>query len=66
MAELNEIIDQTIELTRQLIYCADMGDLTREDDRRGVFYRLVRDSAYKIMNEAERERTRHLKVKTRK
>jgi hypothetical protein len=59
MHESNENIERTIELSRQLLYCADMGDLAREDDRGGVFYGIVRDNAYKIINEAERERTRH-------
>jgi hypothetical protein len=60
MIEPNENIDRTIELSRQLIFCADLGDMEREDDRGGVFFGLVRDSAYKLINEAERERTRYM------
>jgi hypothetical protein len=60
MRDSSDTILKTIELSRQLIYTADLGDLEREDDSCGVFYGIVRDSAYKIINEAERERLRHL------
>jgi hypothetical protein len=60
MHESNENIIRTIELTRQLIACADIGDLDREDDTCGVFYGIVRDNAYKILHEAEKERLRHI------
>lgn len=60
MRNSSENISRTIELSRQLIYTADLGDLEREDDSCGVFYGIVRDSAYKIIHEAERERLRHL------
>jgi hypothetical protein len=55
----NENIQRTIELTRELIHCADVGDLERQDDTCGVLYGIVRDSAYRILVEAERERVRH-------
>ena len=60
MNESNDPIDRTIELTRQLIACADIGDLEREDDTCGVFFGIVRDNAYKILQEAEKERLRHI------
>lgn len=53
-----------ISLSRRLISCADTGDLEREDDGCGVLYGIVRDSAWKIINEAEKERERHIKKGT--
>jgi hypothetical protein len=55
-----ENIQCAIELSRQLLSCADIGDLAREDDSCGVLYGIVRDSAYKIIKAAERERLRHI------
>jgi hypothetical protein len=56
----DENIQHTIKLTRQLIHCADIGDLERQDDTCGVLYGIVRDGAYRILVEAERERVRHV------
>ena len=60
MRESSENIMRTIDLSRQLLYAADLGDLACEDDRCSLLYGIVRDSAYKILNEAERERERHI------
>jgi hypothetical protein len=66
MRETNEYIDQTIELSKRLLYCADFGDHNREDNSCGAFYRIVRESADKIITAAERERIRHLEQETEK
>jgi len=60
MRESSENIMRTIDLSRQLLYAADLGDLACEDDRCSLLYGIVRDNAYKILNEAERERERHI------
>ena len=60
MTRPNIYFDQAVETAKQLLYCADFGDITREDDSCGVFFGIVRDSAYKIIKEAEIERTRHM------
>jgi hypothetical protein len=60
MSEQNDYLEQTVETARHLVYCADFGELTRQDDSCSDFFGIVRDSAYKIMKEAERERTRHM------
>ncbi|MBN2038302.1 MAG: hypothetical protein JW768_16295 [Chitinispirillaceae bacterium] len=60
MHESNTNIQRTIELSRQLLQVADTGDLEREDDTCGVLFGIVRDNAYKILKEAQRERMRHV------
>jgi hypothetical protein len=60
MNKANANILRTIELSRELLDAADHGDLAREDDGCGVLYAIVRDSAYKIIQIAEREKCRHI------
>ena len=55
----NEHIVEVLEMARQLLILADMGDLDSEDDGCGVLYGVVRDCAYKIRAQAERERNAH-------
>jgi len=50
-----EIIDQMLEKARNLIFLADEGDAACEDDGCHVFFGIVRDCAYRILTEAERE-----------
>lgn len=52
-------IKRTIRLTREMIRLADQGDEDREDTGCGVLYGVLRDSAYKIMQMAEKEKGRH-------
>ena len=42
-----------------MLILADMGDLDSEDDGCRVLYGVVRDCAYKIRAQAERERDAH-------
>ena len=52
-------IKRTIQLTRKMIELADQGDADREDTGCGVLYGVLRDSAYKIQQLAEKEKERH-------
>ena len=49
-----------IELSRQLVSCADLGELLCEDKHCSVFYKIVRDCAVKILDQAEKERGMHM------
>ncbi len=55
----NKHIRETLEMVRKLINLADKGDLDSEDDGCRVLYGVVRDCAYKIRGQAEREREAH-------
>jgi hypothetical protein len=55
----NEHIVEVLEMARQLLILADLGDLDSQDDGCGVLYGVVRDCAYKIRAQAERERNAH-------
>ncbi|MFC1888489.1 hypothetical protein ACFL4G_01910 [Thermodesulfobacteriota bacterium] len=57
----NKHIRESLEIARQMIILADEGDLDSEDDGCRVLYGVVRDCAYKIRAQAEREREEHKK-----
>jgi hypothetical protein len=61
MKPYNRNINDTLELSRQLMFLADKGDMERDDDGCGVLYGIVRDIAYRIKAEAEREIECHRK-----
>ena len=46
-------------MAHEMIRLADRGDADREDTGCGVLYGVLRDSAYKIMQMAEKEKGRH-------
>ena len=50
-----KIVNQMIDTAKDLISLADEGDAACEDDVRHVFFGVVRDCAYRILTEAERE-----------
>jgi hypothetical protein len=50
-----EIIDQMKDTARNLVALSDEGDASCEDDGCHVFFGIVRDCAYRILTEAERE-----------
>ncbi len=52
-------IKRTIHLTQEMMELADQGDADREDTGCGVLYGVLRDSAYKIRQLAEKEKGRH-------
>ena len=60
MNERTANILHTIELTKELLTQADLGDMSRDDDSCGVLYGIMRDSAYRILSAAEREKIRHI------
>ena len=60
----NKHIRESFEMARQMIILADEGDLDSEDDGCRVLYGVVRDCAYKIRAQAEREREEHKKKGT--
>ena len=55
----NEHLREALELARRLIILSDQGDLDSEDDGCHILYGVVRDCAYKIRMQAERERDVH-------
>ena len=55
----NENIKQALELARRLTILADEGEADSQDDGCIVLYSVIRDCAYKIRIEAEREREAH-------
>lgn len=59
MRECNRNIECLIELSTKLLFCADRGDMQREDDSCGVLFGMTRDCAYKILGMARRERETH-------
>ena len=57
--ECNENIRKALRMATDLMILADSGEMAMEDDGCGVLYGVVRDCAYKIRAEAEREREAH-------
>ena len=57
--QCNAFIRQTLECARQLIILADEGEAASKDDGCAVLYGVVRDCAYRMRAEAERERDSH-------
>jgi hypothetical protein len=59
VSETNRHIRQALSLARELLAVADEGDMARTDDGCGVLFGVMRDCAYRIRAEAERERDEH-------
>lgn len=55
----NTNILEVLEFARQLIILADEGEAHSRDDGCVVLYGVVRDCAYKMRSEANRERAAH-------
>ncbi|MEW5944966.1 MAG: hypothetical protein AB1742_02080 [bacterium] len=55
----NEKIQKALGLARELMILADEGDEARDDDSCGVLYGVIRDSAYRIKEQAEKEKKKH-------
>ncbi len=53
-------IQQTLLLVKQMLKLADEGDSDREDTGCGIMYGILRDSAYKIRQLAEKEKQSHI------
>jgi len=61
MKPCNEVIQETLSLTDNMLSLSDRGDLLREDDGCGILYGVLRDAAYKIRKMAESEKEVHIK-----
>lgn len=53
-------IRQTLILAEDMIRLADQGDADREDVGCGILYGILRDSAYRLKQLAEKEKTAHM------
>jgi len=60
MKKCNENIRKALSLAEELQELADSGDINREDDGCGVLFGVIRDSAYKIKAQAEKEMNTHI------
>lgn len=56
----NEHLLEALELARRLIILADEGEACAGDDTCVVLYGIIRDCAYRIRREAEKERDSHI------
>ena len=52
-------IKATLLLVKEMLDLADKGDVEREDSGCGIMYGVLRDSAYKIQQLAEKEMLAH-------
>jgi hypothetical protein len=57
----DENIKKTLKLAEEMIRLADQGDADREDVGCGILYGILRDSAYKLKQLAEKEKIAHQK-----
>ena len=56
----NQNILEALELAKKLIILSDEGEAASEDDSCSVLYGIIRDCAYRIRDQAERERVSHV------
>jgi hypothetical protein len=56
----NQNIRDTFRLVREMIELADRGDMDREDTGCGILYGIMRDSAYRLQQIAEKEKKAHM------
>lgn len=61
-ASCSKWIRQALRVARELTILADEGESQSRDDGCVVLYGVVRDCAYKIRQEAERERNVHRRM----
>ena len=59
MTEQNKNIREALELAKKLTILADEGEFDCQDDGCRVLFAVVRDCAYKIRIQVERERREH-------
>ena len=60
----NKRIREALEAARRLTILADEGEAASKDDGCMLLYSVVRDCAYKIRIQAERERNAHIQKGT--
>ena len=61
MKPCNQNIRKTLKLVQDMINLANQGDIDREDVGCGILYGIMRDSAYKLKQIAEKEKQAHIK-----
>lgn len=54
-------IKKTLALVNDMIRLADQGDADREDIGCGIIYGILRDTAYRLKQLAEKEKAAHIK-----
>ncbi|MGD9201045.1 MAG: hypothetical protein PVI26_05750 [Chitinispirillia bacterium] len=59
MREDSKSLLKVLEYVNNLLNIADIGDTEMEDDRCGVLYGIVKDSAYQIKEQVEKEIENH-------
>lgn len=59
--QCNAYLVETIRMTHAMINLADRGEENCTDSGCAVVYGILRDSAYRVKREAERERDNHLR-----
>lgn len=60
MRRCDKNIKSALSIAQQMIELADKGDKDREDIGCGILYGIIRDSAYKIIQLAEKEKQAHI------
>ena len=55
----NNNLLRTVKLTREMLALADEGDRDRNDDSCGILYGILRDTAYRLRELAEKECAKH-------
>lgn len=55
----NTNIQKVIRLSREMMVLADNGDRVRQDKSCGVIFGILRDTAYRLRELAEKERDMH-------
>ena len=58
--ECDRYLKKTLDLTDEMIQLADQAEAACNDNGCAVVYGILRDSAYKVKKEAQRERQNHL------
>jgi len=56
----DENIRKTFQLVQEMLHLANQGDIDREDVGCGILYGMMRDTAYKLKQIAEKEKQVHI------
>ncbi len=62
MKIFNVNLGKAIRLSNDMLALADKGDLARDDTGCGILYGIMRDSAHKLKQLAEKEISKHKKA----
>ena len=61
MKPCDENIRKTFRLIHEMIALADQGDMDREDVGCGILFGIMRDSAYRLKQIADKEKAAHVR-----